>query len=76
MSFIFDSFWCWLVSGLVLIAAEVVISGVYLLWLGLGAPKQELWMAKMSPILDVPVMIGVGAAFDYLAGTKRAAPRR
>jgi N-acetylglucosaminyldiphosphoundecaprenol N-acetyl-beta-D-mannosaminyltransferase len=44
------------------------------LWLGLGAPKQELWMARMSPILDVPVMIGVGAAFDYLAGTKRAAP--
>jgi N-acetylglucosaminyldiphosphoundecaprenol N-acetyl-beta-D-mannosaminyltransferase len=47
----------------------------HVLWVGLGAPKQELWMAEMAGTLDVPVMIGVGAAFDYLAGTKRAAPR-
>jgi N-acetylglucosaminyldiphosphoundecaprenol N-acetyl-beta-D-mannosaminyltransferase len=46
----------------------------HILWVGLGAPKQELWMAKMSGILDVPVMVGVGAALDYLAGTKPAAP--
>lgn len=45
MSFIFDSFWYWLVSGLVLIAAEVVISGVYLLWLGLGALTVGLFAA-------------------------------
>ena len=47
----------------------------HILWLGLGAPKQELWMAWMAGRVDVPVMIGVGAALDFLAGTKRAAPR-
>jgi N-acetylglucosaminyldiphosphoundecaprenol N-acetyl-beta-D-mannosaminyltransferase len=31
-------------------------------------------MGAMSDLLDVPVMVGVGAAFDYLAGTKTAAP--
>ena len=43
-------------------------------WVGLGHPKQELWMSVMSPELDVPVLVGVGAAFDFLAGTKREAP--
>jgi N-acetylglucosaminyldiphosphoundecaprenol N-acetyl-beta-D-mannosaminyltransferase len=46
----------------------------HILWVGLGAPKQELWMARMASELSVPVMIGVGAAFDYLAGTKPYAP--
>jgi N-acetylglucosaminyldiphosphoundecaprenol N-acetyl-beta-D-mannosaminyltransferase len=46
----------------------------HILWVGLGAPKQELWMARMAGTLSVPVMVGVGAAFDYLAGTKPAAP--
>ncbi len=46
----------------------------HILWVGLGAPKQELWMRRMAGQLDVPVMIGVGAVFDYLAGTKPAAP--
>jgi N-acetylglucosaminyldiphosphoundecaprenol N-acetyl-beta-D-mannosaminyltransferase len=46
----------------------------HVLWVGLGAPKQELWMAHVAGTLSVPVMVGVGAAFDYLAGTKRAAP--
>jgi len=46
----------------------------HVLWVGLGAPKQELWMARMAGELGIPVMIGVGAAFDYLAGTKPAAP--
>jgi N-acetylglucosaminyldiphosphoundecaprenol N-acetyl-beta-D-mannosaminyltransferase len=46
----------------------------HILWVGLGAPKQELWMSAMAGVLEVPVMIGVGAAFDYLAGTKPPAP--
>jgi N-acetylglucosaminyldiphosphoundecaprenol N-acetyl-beta-D-mannosaminyltransferase len=46
----------------------------HILWVGLGAPKQELWMAEMAGRLSVPVMVGVGAAFDYLAGTKPSAP--
>ncbi|AWK85826.1 WecB/TagA/CpsF family glycosyltransferase [Azospirillum thermophilum] len=46
-----------------------------ILWVGLGAPKQERWMAGHLGRLDVPVMIGVGAAFDFHAGTKPQAPR-
>ena len=46
----------------------------HILWVGLGAPKQELWMAAMAGEVDVPIMIGVGAAFDYLAGEKASAP--
>ena len=46
----------------------------HVLWVGLGAPKQDLWMASMAGELHVPVMVGVGAAFDYLAGTQPAAP--
>jgi N-acetylglucosaminyldiphosphoundecaprenol N-acetyl-beta-D-mannosaminyltransferase len=46
-----------------------------ILWVGLGAPKQELWMSKMAAEgLDVPVMLGVGAGIDYLGGAKVPAP--
>ncbi|VAX35394.1 N-acetylmannosaminyltransferase [hydrothermal vent metagenome] len=44
------------------------------LWVGLGSPKQDYWMVQHRNKLDVPVMIGVGAAFDFFAGTKRQAP--
>jgi N-acetylglucosaminyldiphosphoundecaprenol N-acetyl-beta-D-mannosaminyltransferase len=46
-----------------------------IVWVGLSTPKQELWMARHLGLIDAPVMIGVGAAFDFLAGTKRQAPR-
>jgi N-acetylglucosaminyldiphosphoundecaprenol N-acetyl-beta-D-mannosaminyltransferase len=46
-----------------------------IVWVGLSTPKQELWMARHLGRIDAPVMIGVGAAFDFLAGTKRQAPR-
>jgi N-acetylglucosaminyldiphosphoundecaprenol N-acetyl-beta-D-mannosaminyltransferase len=46
----------------------------HVLWVGLGAPKQDLFMARAAHRVGVPVMIGVGAAFDYMAGTKRPAP--
>ena len=46
----------------------------HIIWVGLGAPKQDLWMAHIADTLRVPVLIGVGAAFDYLAGTKPSAP--
>jgi N-acetylglucosaminyldiphosphoundecaprenol N-acetyl-beta-D-mannosaminyltransferase len=45
-----------------------------IVWVGLSTPKQELWMAGHLGQIDAPVMIGVGAAFDFLAGTKRQAP--
>lgn len=44
------------------------------LWVGLGAPKQEVWMYEHVSKLRVPVMVGVGAAFDFLAGVKPQAP--
>jgi len=44
-------------------------------WVGLGSPKQDLWMALYRPALNAPLLIGVGAAFDFLAGVKRQAPR-
>ncbi len=45
------------------------------LWVGLSTPKQETWMAEYRDLLDVPVMIGVGAAFDFLTGRTSQAPR-
>jgi N-acetylglucosaminyldiphosphoundecaprenol N-acetyl-beta-D-mannosaminyltransferase len=44
-------------------------------WVGLSTPKQEHWMADHVERLGGPVLIGVGAAFDFHAGTKRQAPR-
>ncbi len=43
-------------------------------WCGLGAPKQERFMAEYQDRLPVKLMIGVGAAFDILSGTTREAP--
>jgi N-acetylglucosaminyldiphosphoundecaprenol N-acetyl-beta-D-mannosaminyltransferase len=45
-----------------------------ILWVGLGAPKQDLWMAAYGARLRLPVMVGVGAAFDILSGRRRQAP--
>ncbi|NGM24213.1 WecB/TagA/CpsF family glycosyltransferase [Roseomonas stagni] len=45
-----------------------------ILWVGLGAPKQERWMADHLGRLEAPVMVGVGAAFDFLSGAKPQAP--
>jgi N-acetylglucosaminyldiphosphoundecaprenol N-acetyl-beta-D-mannosaminyltransferase len=44
-------------------------------WVGLSTPKQESFMAEYSPRLRVPVMLGVGAAFDFLSGRVKQAPR-
>ena len=48
-------------------------SGAEFIWVGLGAPKQEEWMAAHQGKLR-GLMIGVGAGFDYLAGNIRRAP--
>ncbi len=44
------------------------------LWVGLGTPKQEIWIDAHRNRLRVPVIVAVGAAFDINAGTKRQAP--
>ena len=46
-----------------------------ILWVGLSTPKQERWMFDHRAALGVPVMLGVGAAFDFISGAKRRAPR-
>jgi len=52
---------------------EIRASGARILFVGLGCPKQEQWMAARRGRIDA-VMLGVGAAFDFLAGAKRQAP--
>lgn len=55
------------------VADDLGRSGARVLFVGLGTPRQERWMADHR---DLPmVMIGVGAAFDFLSGRKRQAPR-
>jgi N-acetylglucosaminyldiphosphoundecaprenol N-acetyl-beta-D-mannosaminyltransferase len=58
------------------LAATALIndSGTRILFVGLSTPKQERWMAAHRGQVEA-VMLGVGAAFDFLAGTKRQAPR-
>lgn len=46
-----------------------------IVWVGLGSPKQEFWMAEFRQRLQAPVLIGVGAAFDFLSGAKPQAPK-
>jgi N-acetylglucosaminyldiphosphoundecaprenol N-acetyl-beta-D-mannosaminyltransferase len=44
-------------------------------WVGLGAPKQDLWVADHRSRLTAAALLAVGAAFDFHAGTRRRAPR-
>jgi N-acetylglucosaminyldiphosphoundecaprenol N-acetyl-beta-D-mannosaminyltransferase len=44
-------------------------------WVGLGTPKQDLWMEEFRNRLNTRVLVGVGAVFDFLSGTKRRAPQ-
>jgi N-acetylglucosaminyldiphosphoundecaprenol N-acetyl-beta-D-mannosaminyltransferase len=45
------------------------------LWVGLSTPKQERFMAEYLPKLEVTLMVGVGAAFDFHSGKVKQAPR-
>ena len=57
------------------LAAQVAAAQPDILWVGLSTPKQEKFMAEFLPRLDVTLMIGVGAAFDFFSGRVRQAPR-
>lgn len=50
-------------------------SGAKILAVALGAPKQELWLAKYAAELRVRIGIGIGATLDFMAGARRRAPR-
>lgn len=45
-----------------------------LLWVGLGGPKQEFWIAEHLGRINVPVMLAIGAAFDFHSGNRAWAP--
>ena len=49
-------------------------AGADVVWVGIGVPKQEKWMRAMRPKLRAPVLVGVGAAFDFHAGLIPQAP--
>lgn len=54
---------------------EINESGAQIVWVGLGAPKQERWMDSYRGRLTASLMVGVGAAFDMHAGRVSRAPR-
>src|SRR3954471_3116426 len=56
------------------VAFEIERSRADVVWVGIGVPKQEKWMARMRDRLSAPVLIGVGAAFDFHAGLVAQAP--
>src|SRR5215213_4202995 len=56
------------------VAADIKRSGADVVWVGLGVPKQEKWMARMRHRVSAPVLVGVGAAFDFHAGLIPQAP--
>lgn len=57
------------------ISKMIDASGTDIVWVGLGTPEQDLWMARMRPQLQACILIGVGAAFDFHAGLKPQAPK-
>jgi N-acetylglucosaminyldiphosphoundecaprenol N-acetyl-beta-D-mannosaminyltransferase len=56
------------------VVREIDGSGAQVVWVGIGQPKQELWMSEMRPLLQAPLLVGVGAAFDFHAGIVSQAP--
>jgi N-acetylglucosaminyldiphosphoundecaprenol N-acetyl-beta-D-mannosaminyltransferase len=53
---------------------EINACGAAVVWVGTGQPKQERWMARMRGQLSPPLLVGVGAAFDFHAGLVPQAP--
>jgi len=56
------------------IVSRINESAADILWVGLGAPRQEQWIHRNLHRLTVPVCVGVGAAFDFHAGSITRAP--
>ncbi len=58
------------------IAKKVNASGADIIWVSLGAPKQEEFMYRLKPFLTKGVMVGVGAAFTFYGDdTQKRAPQ-
>ncbi len=58
------------------IVRRVRIAEPDMLFVAYGAPEQDLWIARHRDALAVPVMMGVGGAFDFIAGVVKRAPPR
>jgi len=56
-------------------AARINAASPDVVWVGIGTPKQDFWMADFRSRLEAPVLIAVGAAFNFHAGYVRQAPR-
>lgn len=54
--------------------AAIVAARADVVWVGLSTPKQERWMHRHHPALPGMILIGVGAAFDFITGEVRRAP--
>lgn len=55
-------------------AATIRTAQPNVVWVGFSTPKQDLWMRRYAKLLGPAVVLGVGAAFDFHAGTKQRAP--
>jgi N-acetylglucosaminyldiphosphoundecaprenol N-acetyl-beta-D-mannosaminyltransferase len=53
---------------------RITAAAPHVVWVALGAPKQECWMHRHADEIAPAITLGVGAAFDFLAGRKRRAP--
>lgn len=56
------------------VVADILAVESDIVWVGIGMPKQELWMQDVRSMLPGVGLVGVGAAFDFIAGTKKEAP--
>jgi len=56
------------------LVAQINSAAPDFLWVGLGAPQQDLWVASHRPRLNAAALLAVGAAFDVHGGTRRRAP--
>lgn len=57
------------------VAAKINKASPDFVWVGLGSPKQDEWLATFRPLLNAPVLLAVGAAFDFHCGGLQRAPR-
>lgn len=56
-------------------ARAIMATGADVVWVGLGMPKQELWMDRIRDELTGVSLVGIGAAFDWVAGNQPMAPQ-
>ena len=57
------------------VIGQINASTADIVWVGLGSPKQDWWIANHRKLLDAPVLIAVGAAFDFHSGRISRAPK-